>query len=150
MIQIFKRISIVLCALLVLVLSFGFQISKMACDSSGAMYFGNEVPSCKIESNLNCLDKSIEVSCCSAVKQESCCPSEEGDECISITQDFQFEFETFKDIKVLEFSYLGVFIYTNSIDYVYNQINYFNVSQYGIPPPDIYKPNLSNIQAFLL
>ena len=150
MIQIFKRISIVLCALLVLVLSFGFQISKMACDSSGAIYFGNKVPSCKIESDFNCFEESIEVSCCSAVKQESCCPSAAGDECLSITQDFQFQFETFKDIKILKFSYLGFVIYTNSIEFIYNQINNFNVSQYGIPPPNIYKPKLSNIQAFLL
>ena len=150
MIQIFKRISIVLCALLVLVLSFGFQISKMACDSSGAMYFGNKVPSCKIESDFNCFEESIEVSCCSAVKQESCCPSAEGDECLSITQDFQFDFETFKDVKILEFRYLGFFIYTNSFYFIYNHINYFNVAQYGVPPPNIYKPKLSNIQAFLL
>ena len=150
MIQIFKRISIVLCALLVLVLSFGFQISKMACDASGAIYFGSKVPSCKIESDFNCFEESIEVSCCSAVKQESCCPSAAGDECLSITQDFKFQFETFKDIKILKFSYLGFVIYTNSIEFIYNQINNFNVSQYGIPPPNIYKPKLSNIQAFLL
>ena len=150
MMQTLKRISTILCAFFVLVLSFGFQISKMACDSTGAMYFGNKVPSCKIESDLNCHEDSIEVSCCSAVKQDSCCPSADGDECLSITQDFQFKFETFKVVKILEFSYLGFIIYTNSIELIYSQINYFNVSQYGIPPPNIYKPKLSNIQSFLL
>ncbi len=150
MMQIFKRISIVLCALLVLVLSCGFQISKMACDSNGTLYFGNKVPSCKIESNFICSEKPMQVSCCSAVKQESCCPSAEGDECLSITQDFQFEFETFKDVKLLEFRYLGLFICANSFDFICSQINYFDVSQYGVPPPNIYKPKLSKIQAFLL
>ena len=128
----------------------GVNISKMKCNEDGDLYLGSSVPSCSMENEVICDKEQEKVSCCMIEVKKSCCPETKDKSCASSTQNIHFDFETlitvfeldFKEISALLYS---VVLYDKQCD-LKNHINYIS----GIPPPEIYKPELIEIQSFLL
>ena len=145
----FKNTSVLLIATIVMFLSIGMNISKMKCAEDGALYFGTEVPSCSIESEVLCEKNEEKVSCCMIEVEKSCCPETEDNSCASETENIQFDFETLVSDSELSFKE-EILLYSNI--FVSNCFHQFkSVSAYiSIPPPKLNKPLLTNIQSFLL
>lgn len=144
------NISLFLLTILVVFLSMGFNVSKMRCDIEGSLYLGTEVPSCSQDNEVSCVENQEKVSCCMIEIEQSCCPETNDKSCASSTQNIHFDFETlltsfesnFKDLSL--FSYVFIlydkgYAFKNHIDYISD-----------VPPPKIHKPELVEIQSFLL
>ena len=148
--QIFTNISLVILTILVIFLSMGFNVSKMRCDEGGSLYLGTEVPSCSQENKVICVKDQEKVSCCMLEVQKSCCSETKDKSCASSTQNIHFDFETLITSLQFEFKDLSVFLYTFILydkEYDFkNQIDYVS----DIPPPKLNKPELVEIQSFLL
>ncbi len=145
-----KNTFVNLMALLVIVLSLGIHVSKMKCDKGGSVYVGTEVPSCSEENEVICAKEQEKVTCCMIEIQKSCCPETQDKSCASETQNLQFDFETLLTVFNLDFSSVNVLLYTlvtcDKTSIYTNQINHLS----GIPPPKLHKPQLAEIQSFLL
>ena len=149
--KILINIPLVIMTILVLFLSMGVNISKMRCDEGGSLYLGSKVPSCSMESEIICANEQEKVFCCMKEIKKSCCPVGDDDSCTSETKTIQFDFETLVGACDLNFSVeilllLFTFILTDYFYIDYNGQTYLS----DIPPPKLYKPVLSKIQAFLL
>ena len=146
----FRNTSVLLMATIVMFLSIGMNISKMKCAEDGALYFGTEVPSCSIESEVFCENNEEKVSCCMIEVEKSCCPETEDNSCASETENIQFDFETTVSITYFDFSLLAIPLFHTAYSFVFSANKKANNYLSGISPPKIIKPNLSQIQAFLL
>ena len=146
----FKNTSVLLIATIVMFLSIGMNISKMKCAEDGALYFGTEVPSCSIESEVLCEKNEEKVSCCMIEVEKSCCPETEDNSCASETENIQFDFETTVFISNFDFSLLALPLISFTFSDLFLLAAKSNNYQNGIPPPKINKPTLSQIQSFLL
>ena len=144
----FKNTSVLLIATIVMFLSIGMNISKMKCAEDGALYFGTEVPSCSIESEVLCEKNEEKVSCCMIEVEKSCCPETEDNSCASETENIQFDFET--TVSITDFSLLAFPLFHTAFSSVFSANEKANNYLSGIPPPKLNKPLLANIQSFLL
>jgi len=148
--EIFKVVSSVLMAVFILSVSMGMNVSKMKCDQDGSVYIGTQVPSCSEENEVVCNKEQEKVSCCMIEVKKSCCPETNDKSCASSTQNIHYDFETILTVFELDFSKRTILLsFLNSYDsksYFVKVNNYFS----GIPPPKLNKPQLSQIQSFLL
>lgn len=148
--EIFKVVFSIVMAVFILSVSMGMNISKMKCDEDGSVYLGTQVPSCSEENEVVCNEEQEKVSCCMIEVKKSCCPETNDKSCASSTQNIHYDFETILTVFELDFSKITILLsFLNSYDsksYFVKVNNYFS----GIPPPKLNKPQLSNIQAFLL
>ena len=148
--EIFKVACSIVMAVFILSISMGMNISKMKCDEDGSVYLGTEVPSCSVENEVVCNKKQEKVSCCMIEIQKSCCPETNDKSCASSTQNIHYDFETILTVLELDFSEKSSLLpFFNSYDsksYFVKVNNYFS----GIPPPKLNKPQLAQIQSFLL
>jgi len=148
--EIFKVVFSIVMAVFILSVSMGMNISKMKCDEDGGVYLGIEVPSCSVENEVVCNKEQEKVSCCMIEIQKSCCPETNDKSCASSTQNIHYDFETILSVFELDFSEKASLIsFFNSYDsksYFVKVNNCFS----GIPPPKLNKPQLSQIQSFLL
>jgi len=147
--RLFKNISLYFTALLVLFLSVGISFSKMSCSVDNSFYLGIEVPSCSESIEVICDQKQEKVSCCIKETEKTCCPETKDKTCNSDTQTIHFDFETL--ITELEINFqvpelLSLFNTNNLFSVISAEITSIS----GIPPPKLYKPELSKIQSFLL
>jgi len=147
--SLFKNISLYFTALLVLFLSVGISFSKMRCSLDNSFYLGIEVASCSESVEVICEQKQEKVSCCMEVIEITCCPATKEKTCNSDTQTIHFDFETL--ITELEIKFhvpelLSLFNTNNFFSVISSAITYSS----GIPPPKLYRPELSKIQSFLL
>ena len=148
--QILRNISLSIMTILVVFLSMGVNISKMRCDEAGSLYLGSEVPSCSMENEVICAKEQEKVSCCILEVVKSCCPENKDNSCATETETLHFDFETLISTFELNFKDSSSLLYTvvlhdKQCD-LNKQVNYIS----GIPPPKINKPQLSQIQSFLL
>ena len=148
--EIFKVVSSIVMAVFILSISMGMNISKMKCDEDGSVYLGTEVPSCSEENEVVCNKEQEKVSCCMIEVEKSCCPETNDESCASSTQNIHYDFETILTVLELDFSEKASLLpFFNSYDsksYFVKVNNYFS----GIPPPKLNKPQLAQIQSFLL
>ena len=148
--EIFKVVSSIVMAVFILSVSMGMNISKMNCDEDGSVYLGIEVPSCSEEYEVVCNKDQEKVTCCMIEIQKSCCPETNDKSCASSTQNIHYDFETILTVLELDFSEKSSLLpFFNSYDsksYFVKVNNYFS----GIPPPKLNKPQLAQIQSFLL
>ena len=148
--MILRTSALYLISILVLVLSLGFHISKMKCDEEGSLYMGSEVPSCSMYNEVICAKEQEKVSCCMLEVVSSCCPEKEDNSCASETETLHFDFETLISAFELNFKEISTLLYTvvlhdKQCD-LKKHVNYIS----GIPPPKLNKPQLAQIQSFLL
>ena len=146
----FRNTSVLLMVTMVMFLSIGMNISKMKCAEDGVLYFGTEVPSCSIESEVLCEKNEEKVSCCMIEVEKSCCPETEDNSCASETENIQFDFETTVSITYFDFSLLALPLFHTACSSVFSANKKANNYLSGIPPPKLNKPLLANIQSFLL
>jgi len=148
--QILRNISLVIMTILVVFLSMGVNISKMRCDEAGSLYLGSEVPSCSMDNEVICTKAQEKVSCCMLETKKSCCPEKKDNSCASETATIQFDFETLISTFELNFKEISSLLYTAVLHDkqcdLKKQVNYIS----GIPPPKLNKPQLAQIQSFLL
>ena len=148
--EIFKVVFSIVMAVFILSISMGMNISKMKCDEDGSVYLGTEVPSCSVENEVVCNKKQEKVSCCMIEIQKSCCPETNDKSCASSTQNIHYDFETILTVLELDFSEKSSLLpFFNSYDsksYFVKVNHYFS----GIPPPKLNKPQLAQIQSFLI
>ena len=148
--QILRNISLGVMIILVVFLSMGVNISKMRCDEAGSLYLGSEVPSCSMDNEVICAKEQEKVSCCMLEVVRSCCPEKKDNSCASETETLQFDFETLISAFELNFKEISALLYTVVLhDKQCNLKNHINYES-GIPPPELYKPELVEIQSFLL
>ena len=148
--HIFRNISLVIMTAFVVFLSMGVNISKMRCDEAGSLYLGSEVPSCSMNNEVICTKEQEKVSCCMIEVVRSCCPEKKDNSCASETETLHFDFETLISAFELNFKEISALLYTvvlhdKQCD-LKKHINYIS----GIPPPKLNKPQLAQIQSFLL
>ena len=138
--EIFKVFTSVIMAVFILSISTGLNVSKISCSDDNTLYLGTEVPSCN----------EVEVSCCSEDVIKSCCPETNDNSCESDTENVHFNFETLISFFDVNFEISPILISFHSHPFfsknTYSEIKYFS----EIPPPKLYKPELSEIQSFLL
>jgi negative regulator of genetic competence, sporulation and motility len=148
--EIFKVVPSIVMAVFILSVSMGMNVSKMKCDQDGSVYIGTQVPSCSEENEVVCNKEQEKVSCCMKEIKKSCCPETNDKSCASSTQNIHYDFETILTVFELDFSKRTILLsFLNSYDsksYFVKVNNYFS----GIPPPKLNKPQLSQIQSFLL
>jgi hypothetical protein len=148
--QILINIHLVILTILVVFLSMGVNISKMRCDKDGTLYLGTQVPSCSEENEVVCNKEQEKVTCCMIEIQKSCCPETNDKSCASSTQNIHYDFETILTVSEHDFSVkaslLSFFNSYDSKSYFVKVNHYFS----GIPPPKLNKPQLAQIQSFLL
>ena len=147
-----QNISIAVMSILVVVLSMGFSISKMACDKGGSIFFGKEVPNCMQQDKPICVMDFQEISCCTKEKiVESCCPQTQDDTCEGDSRDIKFDFETIFSNCNFTFSFFKFpvcFLVLENTYVLSGMSHYYNAH----PPPkfQFVKLYLSKIQSFLL
>ena len=134
------NIFLFILTILVVSLSMGFNVSKMGCDDSGFLYLGSQVPSCN----------AGEASCCMIEIAESCCPETKDNSCSSITENIHFEFQTLINYFSFDFKQAGLLLYVPCYEARYNDICFLLYYLMEYVPLDIYNPELSQIQSFLL
>ena len=148
--EVFKVVFSIVMAVFILSVSMGMNISRIKCDEEGSVYLGTEVPSCSVENEVVCNKEQEKVSCCMIEVQKSCCPETNDKSCASSTQNIHYDFETILTIFELDFSektsLLSFFNFSASKSYFVKVNHYFS----GIPPPKLNKPQLAQIQSFLL
>ena len=148
--EIFKVIFSIAMAVFILSVSMGMNISKMRCDKTGSLYLGSEVPSCSMDNAVICTKAQEKVLCCMLEVKKSCCPEKKDNSCASETETIQFDFETLVTVFELNLKEISVLLYTVALHDkqcdLKKDINYIS----GIPPPKLNKPQLSQIQSFLL
>ena len=154
--QIFTNISLVFLSILVVFLSIGLSISKMHCSKSqcpedGKIFFGTEVPYCIEKQEIACNIVLNEFSCCEKKEIEtSCCSDKEDNSCASETENIQFDFETLTTSFDFNFKQISVLLYTCFLyDKICNLKQHLNYPK-GIPLLKLTKPELAEIQSFLL
>jgi len=148
--EIFKVVFSIVMAVFILSISMGMNISKMKCDEDGSVYFGTQVPSCSEENEVVCNEEQEKVSCCMIEIQKSCCPETDDKSCASSTQNIHYDFETILTVFELDFSETTIsFSFFNSY---YSKSYFLKVNNYvsSVPPPKLNKPQLAQIQSFLL
>jgi len=148
--NIFRNISFLLMATIVLCLSIGIHISKMKCAVDGQLYLGTTVPSCSIDTKVMCMDEQEEISCCMREIEKSCCPETKDETCASETENIHFNFETLVSKQIFSFTEILIdlsLFYSSCIAQTNQLVNNY---QSGIPPPKPKQPILSQIQSFLL
>lgn len=148
---IFTNILLVILSTLVVFLSMGVSISKMQCSKDGRIFIGSEVPNCIQKEELACVMDFQKVSCCTQKEiNVSCCPQTNDNSCEGETANIQFDFETL--IPSFEFSFkeVSILLYTFSLyEQAYDFSKQFNYTV-EIPLSKLYKPELAEIQSFLL
>ena len=148
--HILRNIALGLMIILVVFLSMGVNISKMRCDESGSLYIGIEATSCSMNNEVICTKEQEKVSCCMLDVVRSCCPEKKDNTCASETENLQFDFETLISAFELNFKEISALLYTVALHDkqcdLKKHINYIS----GIPPPKLNKPQLAQIQSFLL
>ena len=148
--EIFQVAFSILMAVFILFISMGMNISKIKCDEDGGVYLGTQVPSCSEKNEVVCNEEQEKVSCCMIEIQKSCCPETNDKSCASSTQNIHYDFETILTVFELDFSektsLLSFFNFYDSKSYFVKVNHYFS----GIPPPKLNKPQLAQIQSFLL
>ena len=156
MTQIVKNISLLILSILVVFLSVGLSISEMhcselKCSEYGKLFIGSDVPNCLNQNNLASNMLFDDVSCCTTTEIEtSCCSENEDDACASETTNIQFDFETLTSSFEFDFKQIGVLLYTfliyDQARALKPQLNYSNAG----PLLQFSKPNITEIQSFLL
>jgi len=148
--EIFKVVFSIVMAVFILSVSMGMNISKMNCDEDGSVYLGIEVPSCSEKNEVVCNKAQEKVTCCMIEVEKSCCPETNDESCASSTQNIHYDFETILTVFEHDFSVkaslLSFFNSYDSKSYFVKVNHYFS----GIPPPKLNKPQLAQIQSFLL
>tara|TARA_B100001758_G_C18192279_1_gene495232 strand:+ start:84 stop:539 length:456 start_codon:yes stop_codon:yes gene_type:complete len=149
--KIFKNFTIIALAIFTILLSVGFNISKMKCAENKAIYLGSNAPSCYEITDLDCIATQKKISCCNLDFENICCPETADNSCSSITELVSFIFEINNNsFNKYDFSLLSYFL----VDFYFKQHNYLSKNlitfQRDIPPEKLKKPLLSKIQSFLL
>ena len=81
---------------------------------------------------------------------ESCCPETKDNSCSSITENIHFEFQTLINYFSFDFKQAGLLLYVAFCEVRYNDIFFLLYYLMEYVPLDIYNPELSQIQSFLL
>ena len=148
--EIFQVAFSILMAVFILFISMGMNISKIKCDEDGGVYLGTQVPSCSEKNEVVCNEEQEKVSCCMIEIQKSCCPETNDKSCASSTQNIHYDFETILTVLELDFSeknsQSASFSSYERKSYFIKVNNYFS----GIPHSKLNKPQLTQIQSFLL
>ena len=155
--QTFTHISLIILSFIVVFLSIGVSISKMQCSDriqcpqDGKVFIGKEVVSCIENKEISSNMTANELFCCKKKEvPKSCCPNEEDSSCESETADIQFNFETFVNSFEFKFKEVNILLYTyflhDKVCAFKQQLNYSR----SIPLLTLYKPELPEIQSFLL
>ena len=129
----------------VLVISSGFTISHISCPDGEQWVQGSEMPLCKYSYDA-------ETSSCKSEKKCANTPKNSNDNRKKDTYDFKFDFEG-KEVSIqnvgfisFQFSYIPL---TNGVD-LFSDIavekNFFGFHT----PPDLLKPDLIELQVFLI
>ena len=150
--KIFSNISIFFLTILVIFLSIGVSISKMECSKDGKIFIGTEVPNCMKEQEIYSTHELKKMSCCQRDDDlQSCCPQTEDDSCARETINIQFDFETLISSYIVNAEETYTLVYICLLfekSYVSQQ--YSSSLREVSLPPNINKPELSQIQSFLL
>ena len=148
--EIFKAFFSIVMAVFIVSISMGMNISKMKCDKDGSVYLGTQVPSCSEENEVVCTEDQAKLSCCMIEVVKSCCPETNDQSCASSTKNIHYDFETILNVFELDFLEKSILLSIfNSYEIKSCSVkvnNHFS----GIPPPKLNKPQLSQIQSFLL
>ena len=148
--EIFKVVFSIVMSVFILSISMGMNISRMKCDKDGSVYLGTQVPSCSERNEVVCIKEQEKVSCCMIEVVKSCCPETNDKSCASSTQNIHYDFETILTVFELDFSettfFFSLFNSYDSKSYFLKVNNYFS----SIPPPKLNKPQLAQIQSFLI
>jgi len=148
--EIFKVGCSIVMAVFILSVSMGMNVSKMKCDEGGAFYLGSEVPSCSQEQAVQCEQVQEKITCCMLEIEKACCPETEDQTCASETELVHFDFETIISVAPFDFSILVYPLSNSIISDVFSVSEMSNNYQTSIPPPKLHKPQLAEIQSFLL
>jgi len=148
--EIFKVVFSIVMSVFILSISMGMNISKMKCDEDGSLYLGTEVPSCSVENEVVCNKEQEKMYCCMIEVRKSCCPETNDKSCASSTKNIHYNFETI--LTIFEFDFLETTILLSFFNSYYSKSYFVKVNNYfsGILPPKLKKPQLSQIQSFLL
>ena len=148
--EIFRVVFSITMVVFILSISIGVTISKMKCNESYALYLGSEVPSCSMEDEVICKEEQEKISCCMKEIKKLCCPEKNDNSCTSETKTIQFDFETLLTAFDPDSSVSPILLFTFNLTDCFN-VNY-NLPTYlsDIPPPQLNKPILYQIQSFLL
>ena len=145
---VFRNISLLLLSFLVVFLSVGVTISKMACCTD-KISFGLESPKCgQEEKELICKTDIIKQSCCQKLNdQESCCAMG-SNMCVIDLRELKFDFETIIPFEDIDFEIINKSSY---IIYHYDfASSLLEASQFDSSVLQLTKRHLSMIQSFLL
>jgi|TARA_B110000495_G_scaffold200506_1_gene215898 hypothetical protein len=125
--------------LLVLLVSTGFNISKMTCDKSQSIYLGSEVPNCMVI-NTNTCNKDSDTPACCRIVEKKCCPTNMTGSCDKESVFVQLDFETiFSYVKKIN-QFSTIIIYDNRLYTHYVNVKKI-IKKYGLSPP----PTLGDI-----
>ena len=155
--HIVTNISLLFLSALVIFLSIGVSISKMnciqkQCSEDGKIFIGTEVPNCIEKKEMACNMVFNNITCCEKkeIETTSCCSDKEDGSCASETTNIQFDFETLVSFFEFDFKQISIFLYTS---FLYNQVcnlkpqlNYLK----EVPLLQLSKPEIEEIQSFLL
>jgi hypothetical protein len=146
-----RNISLVVLSTLAVFLSMGVSISKMQCSKDGSLYLGTEVPNCMEKQVTSCAMDVEKISCCKKKEiKESCCPQTKDNSCAGETVNIQFDFETTFAIVNFNFLLLEVPLFYTVSNHNFASNLIANQYQTDIPPQKLNKPQLAQIQSFLL
>jgi hypothetical protein len=136
----------------VVFLSIGPSISKMQCSKNGEFFFGTEVPNCMQIEEISCSEDSKELSCCEKKNLlQTCCPQTNDDSCASETANFQFDFETPCSYFVIDFKEFCTLVFQSLFYEKSYSLQHQRIFIRDVPfPPNLHKPELTQIQSFLL
>ena len=93
MFKIFQNILVCMLAFFVLLISIGFNISKLNCHQETSLYLGNVNDQCHVEDNSFNNSSVNTVSCCILELEKSCCTSF-SDMCEKELSNLKFSFQT--------------------------------------------------------
>ena len=142
-----KIVTAVFFAVYVLAISCGFTISHVCCPEGEQWVMGAEMPPCKYSSEA-------ETSCCKSEGPCSNVSEKNNDKRKKHTYDFKFDLEgkevssqdTGFIIYDFQFSYIPLSNVVDLFPDISVEKNFFGFH----PPPDLLKPDLTELQVFLI
>jgi len=148
MFKIFQNILVCMLAFFVLLISIGFNISKLNCHQETSLYLGNVNDQCHVEDKSFNNSSVNTVSCCILELEKSCCTSF-SDMCEKELSNLKFSFQTLLLEKVdfkLNSNFVHFFSFLPKKEIILSSFRLV----YDIHISLIYKPTLSKIQSFII
>ena len=139
-----RNITSCLLVFFVLLMSTGFNISKIDCHDNNQVFFGIDAANC--QDDADCCS-SEQTSCCVVIEEETCCDSDLFNTCAISSLNVKYDFIT-TVLKNIDFvlSSSCVFLHEIRITYSINK----SIIVHDIDDSLLYKPILSFIQVFLI